>query len=138
MMEEPSEEQARLLGERAWKIRLMGSLPEARVLYHRALEQWKALGNQTAMAETLAKLGDIAMDLQEREEAEACLQQSAALWQKLGDWAGYSDSLRKLNRMARSQGRYGNSEEWRQHRWRLHELGFREWDEALRRQEDRG
>lgn len=138
MMERPDEEEAKSLSERAWRVRLTGSLRDARSIYLRALEQWTALGNQTAIAETLTKLGEIAMDLQEREEAETYLQQGAELWQRLGDWEGYTGCLRKLGRIARGEGRYADTEAWRNYRGRLYEWGREDWEDSLRRRRERG
>ncbi|MBI2171836.1 MAG: tetratricopeptide repeat protein [Chloroflexi bacterium] len=132
-MEEMGAEQAKSLGERAFRLRMMGSLREARGLYLRSLEIWRGLGEQRAIAESLQKLGEIAMDLQWGEEAESSLRESAALWQALGEWNNCSECLWKLGRMARGQGRYADAEDLQQRRGRYREWSRQQWEESMRR-----
>lgn len=132
-MEELGAEEARSLGERAFRLRMRGSLREARGLYLRSLEIWRGLGEQRGAAETLQRLGEIAMDLQWGEEAESSLRESAALWQALGEWNNCSECLWKLGRMARGQGRYADAEELQQRRGRYREWSRQQWEESMRR-----
>ncbi|MBI4312317.1 MAG: tetratricopeptide repeat protein [Chloroflexi bacterium] len=134
-MEAPDEQQARSLSERAFRFRMMGALREARELYLRSLEQWRALGNQRGAAEALQKLGEIEMDFQRAEEAEAYLRESAALWERLGEWESCADCLRKLGRMARGQGRHAAAEAIQRERWRAMELSRLQWEDSARRGE---
>ncbi len=119
---------------------MKGALREARQLYEQSLLHWRALGDKQGIAETLQKLGEIAMDFQHGDEAEAYLRESAELWQSIGEWVSYADCMRKLGRMARSQGRYGDAEAWREQRWRFYgmEMARQEWEESRQRREGEG
>lgn len=137
-MDQPNEEQARSLNERAWRLRMQGALRDARELYLRSLGQWRALESKRGLAETLAKLGEIEMDLQHGEEARAYLQESADLWQSMGDWMNCAECLWRLGRMARADGRFADAERLQDQRWRYLELGRLQWEESYRRGDRRG
>ena len=74
---------------RGFVAHLQGKIGEAQELHIRAQQLHEALGNRAYWAEECGNLGQLALQQNKPEEAEAYFQQGLNVCQELGDMPGY-------------------------------------------------